>query len=487
MRKPLLALLLGSASMVSSPLAAQMAMPTDFDTTACTADVANWFPGGISANGWVDPPSSVTFTDDNSNGGSGPNICNFYQWGAQMFLWLSSPAEDGLVLDSTGIYNVLPAVNGQRQLQNAGSAPLLNVALRGGKVDEIGELEQAGGGVLMSQKKSLVYYGVHVNDLYADFLTGQKAGKIAGDPTQFPRNGNDLDAVMDYVAGNLPNEPVAPETLAIELKTSWVDASTVSDVSKFITMPAIVPDYTADSTNTTWTLSGTKQITLALVGMHVVGTVQDHPEFVWATFENIYNAPDVGYYYTNTQGDAVEFPFDSSGEYLFTPTGAADTGGNVQCMTTGKNGSIVANMSGSNPACTGGIVPSSTLRVRPWGSNPTNDSAVVTNNTRLLSINASVRGQLASGDVRSNYVQAGGIWTTTPSTGGDAPVPNQTGNQSAQMRGSLGLYNATMETYSQTFADNCFFCHADSQGAENSFGAFQLSHIYSQIQPLPTK
>ena len=32
---------------------------------------------------------------------------------------------------------------------------------------------------------------------------------------------------------------------------------------------------------------------MALVGLHVVGVVQGHPEFVWATFEHDKNAPDI--------------------------------------------------------------------------------------------------------------------------------------------------------------------------------------------------
>ena len=55
--------------------------------------------------------------------------------------------------------------------------------------------------------------------------------------------------------------------------------------------------------------------------------------------------------------------------------------------------------------------------------------------------NQSVRTQLAAGDVRANYVQVGSIWTTTPAGSGDAPVPDQTGDQTAQMRGSLTLSN----------------------------------------------
>ena len=35
-----------------------------------------------------------------------------------------------------------------------------------------------------------------------------------------------------------------------------------------------------------------ESVTVALIGLHVVGVVEDHPEFVWATFEHEDNAPD---------------------------------------------------------------------------------------------------------------------------------------------------------------------------------------------------
>lgn len=495
----------GALALCSTSALAQMKMPGDAAQT-CLADIAPWFGGTVTENGAVTAPSSVTFTTDNPNAGEGPQICNFYQWGAQMFLWLTSPEGDGLVLDGAAIYNVLPAnADGVRQFQNAASVDALNVVLRSEKGDVIGEVTQAGfsGGTLMSQGKSVVYYGVHTNDVYADFLTLQKNTILGSNITHFPANADDLQAVQDYVDGNNLGPLVAPDTLVMELKTSWVEASTVSPISDYITMPAIIPTYTSNAANTVWTPSGETQTTLALVGMHVVGTVQDHPEFVWATFEHLSNAPDVGYWYNNGGTDPVEFPYDASGTFNFLATGTAAAGTNVECMTTQENKDtgaeeIVAetNKDGS-VVCTGGIVPSDTTRTRPWGSQPYSPTdvsngtvtqevfdKVVTNNTELVSLNTDVLSQLKTGDPRKNYVQTGGIWTTTPSTGGNAPIPNQGGDQSAQMRGSLGLYNATMETYSQADAMNCFVCHSLPGDATNSFGAFELSHIYSQIEKL---
>ncbi|WP_299627240.1 hypothetical protein [uncultured Tateyamaria sp.] len=501
--KPL-GLSVGALALCSTSALAQMAMPTDAAQT-CLADIAPWFGGTVTENGAVMPPSSVTFTDDNPNGGEGPQICNFYQWGAQTFLWLTSPEGDGRVLDGEAIFNVLPAnEDGVRYFQNAASVDALNVVLRSEKGDVIGEVTQAGfsGGTLMSQGNSLVYYGVHTNDVYADFLTLQKNTVLGSDITDFPANADALMAVLDYVDGNSLPFPQAPETLVMELKTSWVEASTVSPISDYITIPAIVPTYTANADNTVWTPAGETRTTLALVGMHVVATVQDHPEFVWATFEHLSNAPDVGYWYNNGGTDPVEFPYDASGTFNFLASNTAAAGTNVECMTTKKDDDgveqiVAETLKGGGVVCEGGIVPSNTTRTRPWGSQPyapsdvTNGTVtqdvfdkVVTNNTELLSINTDVLGQLAAGDPRKNYVQTGGIWTTTPASGGDAPIPNQGGDQTAQMRGSLGLYNATMETYSQADAVNCFICHSLPTDATNSFGAFELSHIYSQIEKL---
>jgi len=478
---------------LATPAAAQMKIPTDMDTT-CQVDSKtfnSWFTGGKpTANGPVNPASSVSFTTDHPNDGGGPNVCNFYQWGAQMFLWLTSPEGDGLVLDGPSVFTVTPinAAGTRRQLIPNTSGANYPMALRSGKVDDIGEVGQAGEpshGVLLSQQKALVYYGIHANDVYGYFLSGQKTDGIKG-ATDFPRNQGDLESVMAYAQSTYGAKMANQGALAIEMKTSWVDASTVPDRSTYVTVNADVPVYTADKTNTSWTSKEHKNKTLALTGIHIVGTVQDHPEFVWATFEHVSNAPDADYYYTNASKQTVKQPFSSAGDFLFMANGGAQAGANTPCMWASGE-TIVANT--VNPTaptaiCPGGIVPSNTVRQAPWGSPAaTQTESVLKNNTLLLSINNSVRTQLDHGDLRRNYVQVGGIWTTTPPDGGDAPIPDQNGDQSSNLRGSLILSNATMETYTQ--GRNCFDCHSLDKKAKDSFGAYELSHIYSTIDPLP--
>lgn len=470
------------AAFAALPAGAQVALPSDVlpSCTVAGSELAGWFVSGSpSPDGAVTPADSVEFPTTNT-------VCDFFTWGARMFLWLTSPSDDGLVLDSTAMFNVLPPDSrGVRHLQSNSGDPTLQFGLRSEKFDSIGEIGQAGGdGVLMSKNESLVYYGVHVNDVYAYFLTGQKSGALSS--TVFPRNANDLSAVVSYTAETFPGVTLqAPETLVMELKTSWVDASTVPDASEFVTIQAVVPSFTPNASNTQWTQSGTETLTLALVGVHVVGTVQNHPEFVWITYEHILNAPDAAYYYLDSSDQVVQQPFDSSGTFLFMTTGGAEAGANVECMKF-DSGAIVANTKSgqsSTPVCAGGIVPSDTARTYPWGSKAdSQDSGVVANNTLLLSINESIRSQLSDGDVRANYLQTAGIWTSAPSATADAPIPDTSGYSSSALRGSLEAFNATMETYNQ--GTSCFSCHHQSADAPDSFQPFELSHIYSQIAPL---
>lgn len=462
------------------PAQAQMAIPDDAKSTCPVPakEFAKWFAGdGPSKDGYVKPANSVGFPTKNT-------VCDFYKWGAQMFLWLTSPDGDGLVLNGPSIIDVTPARNGKRQmLPHDGEAPI-PMALRHEKEDEIEEIGQAGSsGVLMSQDSSLVYYGVHVNDVYGYFLTGQKDGKFPN-ATKFPRNKSDLNDVVDYVKTAYPDRDlVEAKALAMELKTSWVEASSLSNPDDYVTMSGRIPTYNKSNPNK-WVADGTKTTKLALTGMHVVGTVRNHPEFVWATFEHVDNAPDASYWYKDKSGKLKQQKFSSKGDYLFMETGAPEKPANVECMAAseGATGNIVAVdanqdpvTQGGKPACKGGIVPSNTVREYPWGRTTGKSSAE--NNTLLISNYVSVRDQLAKGDVRKKYVQTGSIWTSPSDPVDDAPIPN------AFFRGSLKLANMTMETYTQ--GTNCFSCHQQSADAPDSFQAFQLSHIFSQIQPLP--
>lgn len=348
--------------------------------------------------------------------------------------------------------------------------------------------EQAGsiGAVLLAQSNSLVYYTIAVNDVYAWFLTGVANGAINTN-NQFPTTQSDLDQLTAYAAkygvtftdGN---------ALALEAKLSWVDASTLSNASAYITTQAEVPVFNTSS-STSWTQTGTKLTTLGLLGVHVVGSAKGHPEMIWSTFEHLNNAPNGTYQYVNAGGSTVTVNQNTSGSWLLTANGSS--GPFNIAHANYLNAPAITAQAGQT------ISGSNTRREYAFGVAPTgvpnqNDATPAIANTELISINNSVLGQLGSGDVRANYYFVGSTWTF----GGYAPTepypdvikaPNA--NTNGSEIGTSYLTNSTMETYQQatstSASTNCFSCHRLSGTTQPATAATtDVSHIYSSLLPL---
>src|ERR1700704_5315228 len=66
-----------------------------------------------------------------------------------------------------------------------------------------------------------------------------------------------------------------PTALAVEVKTSWVEASTLPNPGDYVTIMGTIPIYNTSSP-TTWVQTGQKTVLLAMVGMHVVGSAAGH-------------------------------------------------------------------------------------------------------------------------------------------------------------------------------------------------------------------
>ncbi|HKB69169.1 MAG TPA: hypothetical protein VKC61_25230 [Pyrinomonadaceae bacterium] len=334
------------------------------------------------------------------------------------------------------------------------------------------EQGQAFGGVLMARNHSLVYYATTVNDVYAYALTGDKTsgpGKFNPTPTQLPTSQTELTTIENFAVnfGGKSSPPFPdPEALAIEIKTSWVEASAVSNISDYITMTATVPDYdgppgSAHPNTTTWTPIGQKTVLLAMVGMHVVGSTGGQPELVWGTFEHESNTPNAQYDYNNSSSPPPKLVAQTTaGNWLFC---APNSSGpfNQQHMSLDASGNITANG-------TFNIDPSDTIRWKAWGTPMGGSSA--SQNTEVIALNNSVRGMLNSADVRNKYIFIGTTWTI----GGQPPT---SGNQVGTNR----LGNTTMETYQQGSSNgpngmNCFSCHGNVMGSNTDM--INVSHIY---------
>ena len=340
------------------------------------------------------------------------------------------------------------------------------------------------GNVQMTQAGSLIYYGIAVNDVYAYYVT--KINPVVTNNTSalFPTTQADLTAIQTF-ATTKGHTLLDPNSLAMEIKTAWVDASTLPNPSDYITMRAVVPTY--DKTNpANWTQkTATQTITAALVGMHVVGSVSGHPEMVWATFEHVGNTPNVPYAYldaSNTQQTQLADPVNSTTKWLFCGATSPMPPFNANAGLTGTTPpGIQAN--NSLPSVQG----TSVLRLAPWGApndqtpNPL-VATVAASNTQIISLNNDIHSQMNAQDVRNKYLFLGATWTEN----GAAPSTNFKGsNANGIVVGTSHLANTTLETFTQSETyvpgifpgPGCLSCHTT-----NTVG---VSHVFESTQALP--
>ncbi|MDR3418087.1 MAG: hypothetical protein P4L83_18085 [Nevskia sp.] len=364
-------------------------------------------------------------------------------------------------LDAKGL-PVLNDANGkpiqiQKILRGPGGRPIFIDG--NGHVIDIEQGQAGGGGVLMAQNGSLVYYAMQVNDVYAYFTTGAKDGGITPTPTQFPTTQTDLTKIVNFAQQKGKTFP-DPNALAVEVKSAWIEASGL-DTSKYITMKAVIPTY--DTSNPAeWKPNGSKEATLVMMGMHVVGSTAGHPEMIWATFEHEGNTPLATYSYNSTGNPSLKtVQASTAGNWLFAATNSAAPF-NVERMDVSQDPPNIKAESGQT------IGPSNTQRLSAWGDAGGTGSA--SKNTEVISINNSVLGQLAAGDVRKNYQFVGATWTIF---GAPPSGSNQVGTNL--------MSNSTLETYQQP--SNCFDCHVGNP--PNGLNPDGISHIFGALQPLP--
>lgn len=337
------------------------------------------------------------------------------------------------------------------------------------------------GDVLMAKNGSLIYYNMMVNDVYAVFLTMIKNG-IIPNTTRFPTTAADLAPIQAY-ATLKGITLIEPNSLAMELKTAWIETTNLPNVADYVTVKAVIPKYTLTST-TTWTRNGTKTATLALVGMHVVGTVAGHPEMVWGSIEHVNNTPNRQYtFQTNlntVQTIAADTNFGAGTPWLF--SSATATSFNISHMKMG--GALNEDITAVSPFLISG---SDTQRTKPFGWLSSAIGLTESrSNAQVIAINTDVNSRLVGTDVRKKYFHIGSTW-------------NISATNFAHV-GTNQLSNSTMETYSQfannsgidpalgSFPDsrtNCFGCHNANNSNDLRPELSFLSHIFNSKPIVP--
>lgn len=390
----------------------------------CTAP-ASWFPHAQ--------------TPAPTNGAPGSD-CAFHQWAWQTFLWMTQPVGGDLrFITQTFTPGQVFAPGGP--LPAAQSVPKQRFTLRPRTSKEVapknlGGINQAGDrGVLVDPVTSrAVYYATHLNDVYFNFIR--------------QNNFNDPQALEN--ASPTLNFPVG----TLEMKSAWRVVGPGDDTTGVYTTTADIELLTTNAAGKV-VVDPTQVVTVkvALVGLHVVGVVENHPEFIWATFEPSSNAPQLPANVPPTSPNPVSGT--ASTFYL------ANTPAN-QC-----NVSNAGNVTLTNPTSQALSPVTNVFRQVAWGGGSAADVA------NIQALNASVHAQLGN-EVWTNYNLIGGVWISGTLQPNVFPAPQQ---------GSVRLANTTMETFAQGFG-NCFSCHNTfplSEGGAN-LGAknINLSHALEQ-------
>ncbi|TPG39992.1 hypothetical protein [Flavobacterium pectinovorum] len=368
--------------------------------------------------------------------------CDFHQWSWQKFLWVTKPLPSGnpFFLDSLDL--VSP------QMEDV--APQLGLKLT------LSSINQAGfSAVLRSNPKfnnvaDTVYYSIHINALLKD-----KAVLMAS-----------LINSGKLPVANLETFPVG----ALEIKASWINIDAIAKAQQqdYFTTKAAVQNSKGKYV----------QKTVALLGMHVVGVVKNHPEFIWATFEHKDMAPVY---------DKKNNSVTSANEMLFYEKGTS-TGIDGIRWINGATSPVVANKAFI-------LYEYGVPKNLNTGEFMATSQSEPANFNNIEDINKCVASNLK--DVFRNYFYNGSIWLNFDGVSSEnqkkAIVTKNIASAlpDSLARGSVNLANITMETYTQTFQDdihkinngnlaNCFSCHRSTNFDKKRPGKSPLflSHLF---------
>lgn len=392
----------------ASPAVVKKVLEKSGDTASCDAQSA-WFPH-----------SQTKRTDDKAFASS--SNCEFHQWAWQNFLWLTQE------------------VNGEPRFMSFASPESLLGLEREGLLprmaksngpESFDEFLQAGtDGIFVAHNGRAVYYSQYLDDTFVGFIEkndltdpAQVRTLIASDPTT--------------------TFPIIGTAGAMELKVSWMIVEDGDDVSDMFTTTTQVAKLINKNGKIAVDTSQTEDVTVALVGFHIAGVVEGHPEMIWATFEHKRNAPNV-----------------PSGLPLDQPVSDQD-------FTFYDRGTVLADCNVNYSASDQLVLDEATQTLSPvtqvcrqyeygnqQGVNQKNDK-------NIADLNASVNSLLDPSDIWWNYQEVGAIWFKK----GEALKPGLTLANDTLLAGSLSLSNSTIETFTQVASteNNCFRCHNTMQ------------------------
>lgn len=378
---------------------------------------------------WESPGLEPLFQTEN---GPSPTGCDFHVWSWTSFVhWTQIDPATGQPL-FLGLPT--PAQLGPSATAHDGK---LRLQPRDLKPEKTGEINQAGSnGVLVDQHARVVYYSSHMDPLYFSTVEkyyGKEKYKNASPTTDFPIG-------------------------ATVFKASWRIVQAGEDTSGIYTTLADLALLTNKDGSATATSEYMKDVEVALMGLHVVGVIKDHPEFAWATFEHPSNSPALPKG-ADPKGNEVV----SQKNFALYKAGTVAADCNQQANVTVEN---LATQQ-STP------ITNVYLQYLYGGANLEQTSYIQQTNQSFQQGLLSHAGNNKNlNPVFADYFLVGTVWQQPNS------LKPGDGNMSATSVGSVKLANSTMETFVQGKTD-CFSCHNTAGNSSAGYPGknINLSHV----------
>lgn len=404
---------------------------------------------------YIDPKTSFP-TEDTKNNPT--DECAFHEWSWEAFVWAtafvpSNPSDPSSPLQPR--FLTLPSLDALGQparleLARVGPKPLelkprVTKSFEPGQEPGVNGITQAGSeGILIDQHGQAVYYSQHANPAYYDFLRlyyGVENYQKASPTLEFPVG-------------------------AAVFKASWHVVAEGEDASKFFTTQATVPMLINNAKGVAEIdPSGkTRQVTVALVGLHVVGTTVNHPEFLWSTFEQVRNAPDL------PQGTLPAQPV-STEDFTFYKAGTPM----AECNKKPAKESV------SDPAKQTLTPVTNVYREFAYGGdNAAGVKEIDSINKQSQEAVTSFPKAPAQEAIWANYKLIGTVWLPPNSL-----KPGE-GNLAAQAVGSVDLASSTMESFVQKEGLNCFSCHNTGGNSKPAYPGKDVNLSHKLLEPFFT-
>jgi hypothetical protein len=465
--------------------------PFDFDANprpepeeeeACPAD-PDWLPNTPPVMQYRPPPHPAS-------------ECAFYQASWQNFLVVTQPDPE----------------TGETALKTYATVNDLfeRTKPRPERTAWLGDIKQAGGRqILIDQAGRPIYYGIHVNRAFEDFVAENKL--------RTPEGVRNADSELF-----LPAE-------VIELKSAWQEVDVELDdpsLDSWIATRALVSRLSQVDGQIREDHNDPREVTVRMLALHVAFTLPGHPELIWATFEHS-RADDDEELETDPSDIAPIHP--GMNPLLSDPNNLSDD-------RVVRRGDTILFKGGTraNAANQGYVESDLTLdaerqvfegaqtsiyRMFPASKSHTTeaDGAIDALNINVRSLFEKSRDKLSAADKREHYRLAGALWMDKPEYfKTNATLMNDTTSPFANMpgyeddirengsdsdlsiqAGEDRLSSTAMESFTQGPAafPNCFSCHNTQAVTEKGvpidrdrqgtmlMGPKQInvSHVFSQF------